>query len=201
MEVGAMTQSPGPETPESERAEPSSPPPPPDPSAPPPGYTDPAAAAPSASSSGGAGAQLGRPLAIALCVIGAVLVGVSIFLDWADLTVGTQSFSTAANGVPIDFLWDKNTASEDPSLLIALIPAAVAILAGIVHKVRWLAVLGGLVAVVVAGLYTYQVNSGLDQLPESVRSVFDFIGIAPWFALVGGIFGIVGGLIPKPKAA
>ncbi len=122
---------------------------------------------------------------------------VSIFLDWASVTVGSQSFSTAAKGVPIEFLWDKNSGSTDPSLLIALIPAAVLILVGILHRVRLVAVLGGIVAIVVACLYTYQVSTGLDQLPPSVQSIFDFIGIAPWFALVGGIFGVIGGLIPK----
>jgi hypothetical protein len=206
MEVGAMTQTPGSETPGEPTAAPSeppaaaSPPPtaPPDTTAPPPGYTAPAA---TTTSGGAAAGLLGSPIAIALCVVGAVLVAVSIFLDWADLSVGSQSFSTAAKGVPIEFLWDKNTSSTDPSLLIALIPAAVAILVGIIHKVRLLAVLGGLVSIVVAGLYVYQVNSGLDQLPESIRSIFDFIGIAPWFALVGGILGLIGGLIPKPKAA
>jgi hypothetical protein len=187
------------QTPESESAEPSSPPPPPDPSAPPPGYTDPAATA--ASSSGGAGAQLGRPVAIALCVVGAVLVGVSIFLNWADVSLGSLSFTAKANSVPVQFLVDNTTDSQDPSLLVLLIPAAVAILAGIVHKVRWLAILGGLLAIVVAGLYLFQVNDGIEQTPEGIDSVFDFIGIAPWFALVGGIFGLVGGLIPKPKAA
>jgi hypothetical protein len=134
-------------------------------------------------------------------VIGAVLVGVSIFLAWADISIGGQSFTANGREVPLDFLWDKNSTSEDPSLLVALLPAAVLILVGVLNKVRVLAVLGGLLAIVVAGLYTYQVNDGLDQLPPQIKSIFDFIGIAPWFALIGGILGVVGGLVPRRSSS
>jgi hypothetical protein len=168
--------------------------------APPPGY-----AAPAAPASGGGGNLLGSPLAIALCVIGAVLVVASIFLNWADVSISangaTQTFTANSREVPIQFLWDNTTSSEDPSLLIALLPAAVFILVGIVYKVRWLAVLGGLVAIGVAGLFTYQVNDGIDRLPPQIQSIFDFIGIAPWFAFVGGIFGVVGGLLPRRSSS
>ena len=173
---------------------------PPTPTAPP---ATPAAPAPTARPPSSGSGLLGSPLAIALCVAGAVLVVVSIFLNWADITIGRQSFSTDSSGIPLEFLWHKNTTSEDPSLIVALIPAAMLIVLGTLRKVRWLALLGGIIAILVAGLYAYQVNSGLDKLPTQVQSIFDFIGIAPWFAFVGGIFGVVGGLVPRraPRGA
>lgn len=169
---------------------------PPAPTAPPAAPAPPATAAPAPAGSGGGGLAI-SPVPLILCVIGAVLVVVSIFLSWADVSVGQFSFTANGREIPLEFLWDKNTTSEDPSLIIALIPAAVLILVGMLHKVRWLALIGGILAIVVAALYAYQVNSGIDQLPPEIKSIFDFIGIAPWFAFVGGIFGVVGGLVPR----
>jgi len=194
-----MTQTPESPTPEPTPAPAAAPSAPAAATTPPPGYSAPAASP--AASGGGAAGLLGSPVAIALCVVGAVLVVVSIFLNWADVSLGSVSFTAKADTVPVQFLVDNATDSQDPSLLVVLIPAAIAILAGIVVKVRWLAILGGLLAIAVAALYIFQVNDGLDRTPEGIDSVFDFIGIAPWFALVGGIFGLVGGLIPKPKSA
>jgi hypothetical protein len=157
----------------------------------------PTPAAPAPAGSGGGGLAV-SPVALAVCVIGAVLVVVSIFLNWLDVSTGGQSFTANGREVPLDFLWDKNTGSEDPSLIVALIPAALLIGIGALNKLRWLALIGGILAIVVAVLYGYQVDQGLSDLPPSADiGFFDFIGIAPWFALVGGILGVVGGVIPR----
>jgi hypothetical protein len=198
-----MTQTPGSETPDEADASPSQPaaaatPPPPsapsDASTPPPGYTAPAAA----TSSGGGGLAI-SPIALGVCVIGAVLVIVSIFLNWIDIGSG-QSISFNGREVPLDFLWDHTTTSEDPSLIVALIPAAVLILAGALKQLRWLAAVGGLLAIVVAVLFLIQADSLLGDAPANIDlGYLDFIGIAPWFALVGGILGVVGALVPRPS--
>jgi hypothetical protein len=140
------------------------------------------------------------PVTLILCVLGAILVIVSIFLNWADLSVGRQTFTASGTDVPIQFLWDKNTTSNDPSLLIALLPGALLIALGALNKIRWFAIVGGLVAILVAVLYGYQVDQGLSDLPGKT-GLFDFIGIAPWFALGGGIIGIIGGVMPRPSKA
>jgi len=47
-------------------------------------------------------------------------------------------------------------------------------------------------------LFGYQVDQGLSNLPPQADvGFFDWIGIAPWFALVGGILGVVGALVPR----
>ncbi len=152
--------------------------------------------APGAPSDGGGLAI--SPVALAMCVIGAVLVIVSIFLNWVDRSIGAQSFTANGRKVPLDFLWDNNTASKDPALIVALIPAALLIGVGALSKLRWLALVGGVVAIVVAVLFGYQVDQGLGNLPPQAKvGFFDWIGIAPWFALVGGILGVVGALVPR----
>ncbi len=200
-----MTQTPGSETPDEPIAAPSEPaeatPPPPstpsDTSTPPPGATAPAA---TTTPSAGGGLAI-SPIALGVCVIGAVLVIVAIFLNWIDFSVRGQSVSLNGRDVPLDFLWDHTTTSEDPSLIVALIPAAVLILAGALEKLRWLAAVGGLLAIVVAALFLIQADSLLGDAPASIDlGYLDFIGIAPWFALVGGILGVVGALVPRPSS-
>jgi hypothetical protein len=173
---------------------------PPTATAPPPGYAAPAPATAGASGSGGGLAV--SPVALAVCVIGAVLVIVSIFLNWADVSIGGQTFTANGREVPLDFLWDKDSTSEDPSLIVALIPAALLVGLGALKRLRWLALVGGILAVVVAVLFGYQIDQGLQDLPpEADISLFDFIGIAPWFALGGGLLGMIGAGVPRPSTS
>jgi hypothetical protein len=137
-----------------------------------------------------------------LCVLGAILLVVSIFLHWIDFSIAGRSFSANGREVPFDFLWDHKSNSEDPSLIVALIPAALLIGVGALSKVRWLALIGGILAIVVAILFGIQADSLLKDAPSSVDlSYFEFVGIAPWFALVGGILGVVGAVVPRPSTA
>jgi len=175
------------------------PPPPPPPLAPAP----PPAAAPWTQPAGevsGGGLAI-SPVAMVVCIIGAVLVIVSIFLNWFDTSVGFRSVTYDGRETPLDFLWDKSSASDDPSLVIALVPAALLIAVGALKQLRWLALIGGIVAVVVAVVFVYQVNRIANDLPSAADiGLFDLIGIAPWFALLGGVFGVVGALVPRPSS-
>jgi len=154
----------------------------------------------SGGSSTGGGLAI-KPVALAVCLIGAVLVIVSILLNWVDRSIGAQAFTANGREVPLGFLWDNNTTSEDPSLVVALIPAALLIGVGALKRLRWLALVGGVLAIVVAVLFGYQVDQGLSDLPPQAEvGFFDWIGIAPWFALVGGILGVVGALVPRRSA-
>lgn len=165
-----------------------------------PSGTPPPPAAPAASGSSGGGLAV-SPVPLILCVIGAVLVLVSIFLNWADLAVKASSFTANGREVPLDFLWDKNSNSEDPSLIVALIPAALLIGVGALTKLRWLALAGGIVAIGVAVAYGYQVDQLIGDLPPAADiGFFDFIGIAPGVVLVGGILGVVSALLPRPSS-
>jgi len=159
----------------------------------------PAAPAPDSGGGGGGGGSSLNPVVVTVCVLGAVLVLVSIFLNWLDLSVGRLTFSFNGREVPLDFLWDKNSNSEDPSLIVALIPVAILIGVGAMKKLRWLALAGGILAIVIAVLFGYQADRLLDDAPPQVAGVgfFDFIGIAPWFVLVGGILGVVGAIVPR----
>ena len=179
---------------------------PPEPSAtaPPPAPQPPPVAAPwtqpAGAGSGDAGLAI-SPVALVVCIMGAVLVIVSIFLSWFDTSVGSRSVTFNGRETPLDFLWDKSSDSDDPSLVIALVPAAVLIGVGALKQLRWLALIGGIVAIVVALVFGYQINRVANDLPPGVDiGLFDLIGIAPWFALLGGIFGVVGALVPRPSS-
>jgi undecaprenyl pyrophosphate phosphatase UppP len=152
-------------------------------------------------------------LAMVLIVLGAVAIVVSLFLHWKDISISArgQSFSSTANGhdVPVQFLFDRHTNDNDPSILIVLIPAAaLGILGAALHK-KALAFVGSIVSLLVAGLYLYQVNEGVDELNTAARGVVhisltDFVGIAPYVCGIGAIVMLVGAFLdraPRPAAA
>jgi hypothetical protein len=164
--------------------------------------TTPPAAAPAAStapaSSGG-----GLPIGIGqiVAIVGALAVGVSCFLDWIDVSVGSNSLSGAAGDVPVQFLFDKNTSADDPSILVLLIPAAILLLLGaLIPKGKVFGILGGLLAIVIPVLYAVQVQRSLDDdLSNLDIGLTDFIGIGVYLALLGGIVGLVGAIFSRSR--
>jgi len=192
-------------------AAPSAPPPPPtavaagaDPSAtragaplPPP----PPAAAPAPTGTGASGGRTVGPgdVIVALGLVGLV---VSIFLQWLDFShsiSGTQVTERyTASGVPIQVLVNYGTSRRDPSFLVLLIPLVVlGLVALLVVRVRWLAIVGGIVAVLVAAMYSYQLEAVVHTSAALHGfGLWDFLGIGPIVCAVAGVLLIVGGALP-----
>jgi hypothetical protein len=150
-------------------------------------------------------------LAQVLVVVGAVAVVVSLFLHWLDLnfSFGGASLSRTANanGVPVQFLFDKNETADDPTILIVLIPAAALALLGAASHKKALVFIASIASLLVAGLYSYQLDRGLDDLSQAARglvhfSLGDVIGIGPIVCGIGGLVMVVGAFLdrsPRPS--
>jgi len=136
-------------------------------------------------------------LPLVLGAIAAVVVFVTSFLDWLSFEAGLHEVSEQGTDVPVQFLWDTIPGSDDPSLLVVLLPAAALIVLGaIIGQVRLLAVVGGAVAVIVAVVFVIQTGRLLDDLGVDLGT-FDALGIAPYVCFVAGAVGIVAGLLPR----
>jgi hypothetical protein len=187
------------------------PPPPPGGAAPPPAAAPAAASRPPAAgfspppAATGRASGGGRTLAVGDAILGLGIIGlvVSIFLHWLDFsqsiggTQVTQRFT--ASGVPVQELVNYTTTRKDPTFLVLLIPvAALCLLALLVVRVRWLAIFGGAVAVLVAVLYSYQLQALVHASPQLHGfGLWNFIGIGPIICFVAGVLAIVGAALPR----
>jgi hypothetical protein len=135
--------------------------------------------------------------------LGAVLLIVSNFLHWIDVTGPSGSLTGDATNVPVTFLFDKGTHSNDPTILILLIPAALLLAGGAFRfRSRAATIVGSAVALAVVVLYCIQVQRGLDdELSSANLGLTDFIGIGTYMAAIGGALGLVGSLIQKEATA
>lgn len=122
---------------------------------------------------------------LVLGVLGAIGIIVSLFLAWRDPGVHPGD-------IPLAFLWRKNTAAQDPSLLLALIPAAVVVAVGAVRFGALLRLIGGAVVLAVAALFAFQLNR---VLPAGA-SLTDSLGTGFYVGAVGGALAFVSGLVP-----
>ena len=138
-----------------------------------------------------------------LAALGGIAVAISIILDWVDFTSRGALHENNATLVSFEFLFDKGTESHNPSILIILIPAAaLLLLAAMLPSFRVAGVVGGVGATLVPVLYCLQVQRGLDDELAGTRvGLFDFIGAGVYVALVGGVVGVIGSLLPRPEQA
>ncbi len=122
-------------------------------------------------------------------VVGAaatIALVVSMFMSWRAVGVHPSE-------IPASFLWDKD-ATGDPSLLIFLIPLAG--LLGVGSLMRGgasLRLFAGFLAVVVVGLFGYQLHEVTDAFGTSFSDALD-----PGFYVAGiaAIVGFVSGFLP-----
>jgi hypothetical protein len=128
-------------------------------------------------------------------LLGGALLIVATFLSWLDFGVSSNGFD-----VPLAFLWDTG-GTGDPRLgLITLILGIAAVLLALVRQVpaRLATVLGGL-GVVVGVLFIIQVIRAIDEIGGSTGDAFDALGIAPWFALAGGVLLLIGAFLSERR--
>jgi hypothetical protein len=166
-------------------------PPPPPPAAPPP-----PPAAPAAPSRVGLGA--GQIVAL----VGAAVVVLSTLLNWVD----SEGDTASAHNVPAAFLWDKTNGGDGGLgvgwLLIILM--AIVVVGVFVANVRWLAIVGGALGVIVVLLFFFQINSFLDEARDDFGvdiGFFDFATYWPLLTLIGAGGAAVGGIVALTQKA
>src|SRR3954468_8167359 len=129
----------------------------------------------------GAGMVLG-----ALSTIGLVI---AMFLSW-------QSTDIHPSDIPFAFLFDDTTTSNDPSILIALIPMAVLLGVGtVMPRARAARIVGALGTIAVVVLFAVQLNDLTDKFPGS--DLGDVLDPGFYVAAVAGIVGLVSGFMPS----
>jgi len=133
-----------------------------------------------------------------LALLGAAAIVVSIFVAWFDYSKGAVSTSANAGDVPVQFLVDNQVEwISSISIIVLLAPAAALLVIGaLVAKARVLGVIGGAVAIIVTVLYSIQWQRIIDDKGMSF-GLTDLIGIGVYVAVVGGIVGLVGSLLPR----
>jgi hypothetical protein len=114
-------------------------------------------------------------------LVGAAAVIVSLFLSWRD-------GGAHPSDVPAAFLWDRNTSSTDPSILVFLIPAAALLVLGLWPRIgAGIRLLGAVIVLAVAGLFAYQ----LDRSLFAGTNLTDVLDTGFYVGAVGGILGFV----------
>jgi hypothetical protein len=123
-----------------------------------------------------------------LGALGTLGVVISMFLEW-------RTDSVHPSDIPFAFLWNHTTTSQNPSLLIALIPLAIIMAVGaFVPRGGGARIFGGLGVLVVAGLFVYQLSRVTDDVGGSVS---DALETGFYFAAIGGLVGLVSGFLPS----
>jgi hypothetical protein len=110
---------------------------------------------------------------------------VSMFLAWQT--------HVHPSSIPAAFLWDRH-ATGDPSFLVYLIPLAVLLgIGSVMPGGRGLRLLAGILAIVVVGLYAYQ----LRELTHSIGTSFrDALEPGFYVAAASAIVGFISGFLP-----
>ena len=130
------------------------------------------------------------PVTLRISLVGfvaAILVAAAGFVSW---TAGRLADDPAAK--PSDralrWLWDvKALPTESPKLVVVLgIAAGLIVLGALIGAARWLMALGGVVAVLVAGLHIKQLNA----LNLADTNVFTLVGAGTWLCVGGGLVAV-----------
>ena len=123
-----------------------------------------------------------------LGALGSAGVIISMFLAW-------RTGDAHPSDIPVAFLWDHTTTAQNPSLLIALIPLAIILVVGtVMPRGSGARIFGGLVALLVAGLFVYQLSRVTDDIGGSVSDALD---TGFYFAAIGGLIGLLSGFLPS----
>jgi hypothetical protein len=158
------------------------------------GWTVPATGAPATAASG-SGVKIGPGQIVALA--GAAIVLLSAWFSWIDAEDGD---TLSAYEIGSKILFDNSI--EDKGLIgigYLLLVCVVAIVVGVfVKPVRFLSIVGGALAAVIALLFVFQINNFLGNIEDDFGQsidLFDFISYLPLVAAVGGIVAAVGGVL------
>jgi hypothetical protein len=128
-----------------------------------------------------------------LAALSGIAVIVAGFLEWTSSGAGLL---TGAEGrqIPVEFLWDLSPEGDGPSLLILLIPiGVVAIASSLLLGSVGLRMLSGLAALVVVGVFAYQLS---EALGDAEGGVFDHLDVGWYLAVVGGMVTLIAASVP-----
>jgi hypothetical protein len=130
-------------------------------------------------------------------LIGAALTAISGWLTWL---TGSQAPHQTGYNTPAGFLLDSHATAGGVTLgVILLVLGVLGVIAAILAHGRVPAIVLGVVSVVVAGLFVYQLRLAVHELNRTTQlalQVRDVIGIGPFAAAAGGVVAIVGALLP-----
>jgi hypothetical protein len=127
-----------------------------------------------------------------LGALGSAGVIISMFMPW-------RTGSVHASDIPAAFLWDRTTTSDNPSLLIFLIPLALILLIGTFGRLgAGVRLVGAVLTLVVVGLFAYQLHRVLDAFGGNLGDALDS---GFYFAAIGGVIALVSGFMPSRVVA
>jgi hypothetical protein len=96
--------------------------------------------------------------------------------------------------IPVEFLWNRDASTSEPSLLVVLVPLAVLLVIGaLVPGGAWLRLLAGLGTLLVVGVFAFQLNRVVDGTPGFGRGTTFDTGF--YVAALAGIGAFVSGLL------
>jgi len=122
----------------------------------------------------------------AISTIGLV---VAMFMSW-------RTTDVHPSGIPFAFLFDHSTTANDPSILLALIPAAVLLGVGTVMPgARAARIVGALGTIAVVALFAIQLNQLIDKFPNT--NLGDVLDTGFYVAAISGLVGLVSGFMPS----
>ncbi len=137
-------------------------------------------------------------IALALAIVGPVMIGISAFLEWAG-----RNFPTSFGGfdVPAKFVVDSESNLDGSGLPIGVLVLLIAVvgLAGVlapVPRTNILVWVSGAAAVVVALLFLYQLNDFMDRFnrafPPGGFGARNTVGVGAALCGVGGVVTLAG---------
>ena len=132
-----------------------------------------------------------------VAAIGGITVALSSWLVWISGVDGNPTESAYSG--PAWFLIDHRATRAGLSLGILVVAVGILVIAGAVMRgFGMLSLIGGLLALLVVLLFTYQVNRAVNdfnELPGVEVSLTDFLGFGVLVALVGAVLAIIGGYL------
>lgn len=100
---------------------------------------------------------------------------------------------------PARFLVDVDASIGGPSIGLLLLVVGFVVIAGAsVHGFELAAVIGGVGALLIAGLFAFQLNRAVHQLSDEAMRRFrltDFLALGVYVAAAGGVLAVVGGIL------
>ena len=132
-----------------------------------------------------------------IAAIGGITVALSSWLAWLSGADGSPS-ATAYDG-PAWFLIDHRATRAGLSLgVLALVVGTIVLVGAVVRGLGMLALIGGLLALLIVLLFTYQLTRAVNdfnEIPGVDVSITDFMGFGLLVALIGAVLAIIGGYL------
>jgi len=143
--------------------------------------------APSGAPAAATGFGAGKPNPIIL--VGALLIGLSAMLPWLD--TGVETFNAMDLSAQILFDYEGTGSPYIGWVLFGI--GALTLAVAFMRKPTAPAVVLGIAAIVVPGLFGMQINQLVSDLGGGFSDLTDVIGFGPGVTIVGGIVALVGG--------